>query len=53
MNGVLRLRCALATSGPGETNVVTAIAGAYYDSVPIRCTMGRVGTYSRKKVEWM
>jgi hypothetical protein len=32
-------------------NLVTAIAGAYYDSVPIRCTMGRVATDSREKVE--
>ena len=32
------------TSGPGATNVVTAIADAYYDSVPVVFLTGQVGT---------
>jgi acetolactate synthase-1/2/3 large subunit len=34
----------LVTSGPGATNLVTAIADAYMDSVPIVCITGQVGT---------
>ncbi|GAA5028084.1 acetolactate synthase large subunit [Microbacterium fluvii] len=33
---------AIATSGPGATNLVTAIADAYMDSVPILCITGQV-----------
>ncbi|UWF78397.1 MULTISPECIES: acetolactate synthase large subunit [Microbacterium] len=33
---------ALATSGPGATNLVTAIADAYMDSVPLVCITGQV-----------
>ena len=29
------LGCALATSGPGATNLVTPIATSYYDSIPV------------------
>lgn len=29
------LGCALATSGPGASNLITAIASSYYDSVPV------------------
>lgn len=29
------LGCALATSGPGASNLVTGIATSYYDSVPV------------------
>jgi acetolactate synthase I/II/III large subunit len=31
-----------ATSGPGATNIITAIADAYLDSVPIICITGQV-----------
>ena len=33
---------AIATSGPGATNLVTAIADAYMDSVPMVCITGQV-----------
>ncbi|MEA4924719.1 MAG: biosynthetic-type acetolactate synthase large subunit [Syntrophomonadaceae bacterium] len=36
----------LATSGPGATNLVTGIADAYMDSVPIIALTGQVGTQS-------
>jgi acetolactate synthase-1/2/3 large subunit len=35
----------LATSGPGSTNLVTGIADAYMDSVPIVCLTGQVPTF--------
>ena len=34
----------LATSGPGATNLVTGIATANYDSVPLVCFTGQVST---------
>lgn len=34
---------AIATSGPGGTNLVTGIATAYMDSVPLVCITGQVG----------
>ncbi|OEH84411.1 acetolactate synthase, large subunit, biosynthetic type [Desulfuribacillus stibiiarsenatis] len=34
----------IATSGPGATNLVTGIATAYMDSVPLVCITGQVGT---------
>ncbi|HJK20720.1 MAG TPA: thiamine pyrophosphate-binding protein, partial [Methanocorpusculum sp.] len=34
----------LATSGPGATNLVTGIATAYMDSVPLVALTGNVGT---------
>lgn len=32
------------TSGPGATNIITVIADAYYDSVPLIILTGQVGT---------
>ena len=39
----------LATSGPGATNLVTGIATAYMDSVPLVAFTGNVGTASLGK----
>lgn len=33
-----------ATSGPGATNILTAIADAYLDSIPLVCITGQVAT---------
>lgn len=35
----------LVTSGPGATNLVTGIATAYYDSVPLVCFTGQVSRH--------
>ena len=37
---------AMVTSGPGATNIVTPLADAYMDSVPMVCITGQVGTAS-------
>lgn len=34
----------IATSGPGATNLITAIATAYADSIPVICITGQVNT---------
>src|SRR6478609_8307738 len=39
-----RVGCAIATSGPGATNMVTGLATAMMDSVPIVCITGQVGS---------
>ncbi len=39
-----RVGVAVATSGPGATNMVTGIATAMMDSVPIVCITGQVGS---------
>ena len=36
---------AMATSGPGATNLITSIAAAYYDSVPVLYITGNVATH--------
>ena len=51
LNGI---GCALATSGPGATNLVTAIAASYYDSVPVvyltgNQTTDRMNTYGTRQ----
>ena len=38
------LGCALATSGPGGTNLITGIAASYYDSIPVLYLIGQVTT---------
>ena len=41
-----RVGVCIATSGPGATNLVTAIADAYMDSVPLVAITGQVGSAS-------
>lgn len=43
------LGVAMATSGPGATNLVTAIATSYYDSVPVLYITGNVATHRQSK----
>ena len=42
------LKVALATSGPGATNLITGIADAYFDSSPVLFLTGQVNTYDFK-----
>jgi acetolactate synthase-1/2/3 large subunit len=39
---------AIATSGPGATNLITGICCAYYDSVPVLYITGQVSTFRLK-----
>jgi acetolactate synthase-1/2/3 large subunit len=39
-----RVGVAIATSGPGATNMVTGIATAMLDSIPVVCITGQVGS---------
>jgi len=39
------LGCAVATSGPGATNLITGICCSYYDSVPVLYLTGQVATF--------
>lgn len=40
--------CVYATSGPGATNLITGIANAWYDSIPVLFFTGNVDTYGMK-----
>lgn len=40
---------AIATSGPGATNLLTGICSAYYDSIPVIYITGQVSTFRQKK----
>jgi acetolactate synthase-1/2/3 large subunit len=42
------LGCAAATSGPGATNLITGIAGAWFDSIPCLFISGQVATFRLK-----
>lgn len=50
--GYAQERCSLgvayATSGPGATNLITGIANAFYDSIPVIFFTGQVDTYGLK-----
>lgn len=39
---------AISTSGPGATNMVTGIANAFFDSIPVVYITGQVNTYEYK-----
>ena len=39
---------AVATSGPGATNLITGICAAYYDSIPVLYVTGQVSTFRSK-----
>lgn len=43
------LGCALATSGPGGTNLITGIGASYYDSIPVLYIAGQVTTFRMAK----
>lgn len=38
---------AMATSGPGATNLVTAIGASFYDSIPVLYLTGQVASFRR------
>src|SRR5690242_19038675 len=43
-----KLGVAMATSGPGATNLITGIACSYFDSVPMLYITGQVNTFESK-----
>jgi len=43
-----RIGVAIATSGPGATNLITGIGSAYFDSIPVLYLTGQVNTYEYK-----
>jgi len=43
-----KIGVAVATSGPGATNLITGIADAYFDSAPVLFLTGQVNTYDFK-----
>ena len=40
--------CAVSTSGPGATNMITGISGAWFDSIPVLYLTGQVTTFRLK-----
>lgn len=46
--GTNNIGVAIATSGPGATNMMTGIADAYFDSIPVLYITGQVNTYEYK-----
>lgn len=43
-----KLGVAYATSGPGATNLITGVANAYFDSIPVLFITGQVDTYAAR-----
>lgn len=39
------LGCAIATSGPGASNLITPIIASFYDSIPVLYLVGNVTTF--------
>jgi acetolactate synthase-1/2/3 large subunit len=46
-----RIGVAIATSGPGATNLITGIANAFFDSVPCLFITGQVSTHLMKRTD--
>lgn len=46
--GTNNIGVAIATSGPGATNMMTGIADAYFDSIPVLYITGQVNTHEYK-----
>lgn len=44
-----KLGVAISTSGPGFTNLITGIANAWFDSVPVLFVSGNVNTKDKKR----
>jgi acetolactate synthase I/II/III large subunit len=44
-----KLGVAIATSGPGATNMLTGVLGAFYDSVPVLYITGQVSTFRLRR----
>lgn len=40
--------CALSTSGPGATNLLTGCCGAFFDSIPVLFITGQVSSFRKK-----
>ena len=43
--------CAYATSGPGAVNLLSGVADAYYDSLPVVFLTGQLNTYEYSGIE--
>ena len=43
--------CAYATSGPGAVNLLSGVADAYYDSLPVIFFTGQLNTYEYSEIE--
>ena len=46
-----KLCVAFSTSGPGATNLVTGIANAFFDSIPVLFITGQVDTYALNQTD--
>lgn len=46
---VFGIGVAIATSGPGATNLITGIANAYYDSIPVLYITGNVASFRQSE----